>query len=127
MKHKFLEYAGIRHIQLVLDQKGQYINHVISMLDVHGMLKVLELESDTVPPVPESFNTTQDPGNWEHDLHKKLISGFGRILNITVNNISSHLVVPNTAKLIYGKGGRWVTYWGSPIQPYLYILDVTVE
>ena len=125
--HKFQSYGGIRHIQLVLDKDGLYSSHSVEYINTEELLTVLGLDENTVHPVPESFTTNEDPGDYESALYKKKIPGFGKILNVVVNNIPAHQTVPNSAKMIFGKGGRWVTYWGSPIMPYLYILDVTVK
>lgn len=127
MKSKFIEYGGIKHIVITLNKEGLYVSHEINKLTSEQVLNVLDLPEDTEHPILESLVTNQNPGKYEYHLRKKQIPGFTKVLNVTVNNITGPQVVPNTAQLILGKGGRWVTKWGSPIMPYLTILDVVLE
>lgn len=127
MKHKFIEYGGIRHIQIIIDESGACQGHKDDWIKLDELNKLLDLGEDTVHPLPDKLVVNEDPGDYLERINKRDIPGFGKFLNVTVNKISGINIIPISAQLILGKGGQWITTWGSPVMPYLYILDVTVE
>lgn len=127
MKHKFIEYGGIRHIQIVIDSNGVCQSHKDDWIKLDELNKLLGLGEDTTHPFPDSLVVNEDPGNYFERISNRDIPSFGKFLNVTANKIPGINVIQVSAQLILGKGGQWITTWGSPVMPYLYVLDVTVE
>lgn len=123
------KFNTIKHVSIVIDKDGYYINHDIKMYTEDELQEHLGKDVDLMTLPFGEYNQTNTNEYIKGKIKSGNIPDIGKMMSIVVNAIHSvPLQMPLADILLNGKGGVLYNLTGSPKFPKnLSVLEVVVD